>query len=505
MNCLLIYPKNPEGNFWYFDSIVRRYLQNFKFLKRKRKATYIPLGLLTVAAIIHEKFEKWILKLIDLNVEELIENHIKWADVVFISAMIVQKENTQEIIRRCKALGKIVIAGGPLFTTQYNEFSEVDHLILNEAEVTLPLFLKDLKENKPKRIYTSKERADLGKSPIPAFWLINLWNYVAMSIQTNRGCPFYCEFCGITSMLGHKVRTKTPSQVLVELQTLYDIGWRGSIFIVDDNLIGNIPKAREMLREISQWQKKNGYPFKFLTQVSINLAKDEELVRLFIEANIGKVFVGIESPDPKNLDECEKIQNINIDMLSAIKKLLTNGIQVMAGLIYGFDKDNEETRRDLEDFTQRSGIVNTMPNLLTALPETRFWERLRRENRLLLESSSSAQINKGLNFLHQKKEEIKINYHRLLENIYSRRNYYKRIDTFLRYYKHKIRDKIFSWSNLIAFLKSIFYIGIFSRENIYYWMLIIKLIISRKKRKSFGVAIEMAISGKNFFKMAKMF
>lgn len=526
MNALLIHPKSPEGSYWNFDSIAKRYLQNFKFLflkfllrfllklfskelilkwnflKIKNKATYAPLGLLTVAAMLPKK---WNLKLIDLNVEDLNGEDIVWADIVFTSAMLVQKLSVKEIIARCKAENKTIVAGGPLFTSQYDQFSEVDHFVLNEAEVTLPLFLKDLEENKLKRTYASEEKPDLSKSPIPAWWLIKFKYYVALLVQFSRGCPFDCDFCEITSLFGHKVRTKTPSQFLAELQALYDMGWHDSVFFVDDNLIGNVSKAKEMLKEVAQWQKKNKYPFKILTQVSINLAKDDELIKLFVEANISKVFIGIETPNSENLTSCGKMQNVNVDMLASVKKLLENGIQVMAGFIYGFDKDDLQTCEDLIGFVQESGIVNAMPNLITALPRTRFEEKLKKENRLLGESNGGTQINAGLNFLHEKKEEIVANYHRIVKTIYSRRNYYKRIDTFLKYYKHSVKEKMLSWSNLTAFLKSIFYIGIFSRENIYYWLLIIKLITSRKKRKSFGVAIDMAISGRNFFKMTKMF
>jgi len=525
MNILLIYPKNPEGNFWYFDNVAKKYLQNFKFLflkfllrfllkffskdlvskwkflKRKNKATFAPLGLLTVASMLPKN---WHLKLIDLNVEDLTNNQIKWSNMVFISGMLVQKTSIKEIILRCKNQNKVIVAGGPLFASQYNEFIEVDHFVLNEAEITLPLFLKDLEENKLKRIYTSEEKPDLNKSPMPLWKLINPKNYVTLPIQFSRGCPFNCDFCEITTLFGFKVRTKTPLQILAELQAIKDSGYKGeSIFVVDDNLIGNIPKAKEMLKELIKWQKKNNYPFKILTQVSINLAKDDELIDLFIKANINKVFIGIETPDLDNLKSCGKIQNTNVDLLSEVKKLLKNGIQVMAGFIYGFEKDNNETRKHLEEFIQKSGIVNAMPAILTALPGTQFEEKMRKENRLLGETKGGSQNNIYLNFLHNNRDEIIANYYRLTKNIYSRKNYYKRINIFLKYYKPSIKKEKISFNNLMAFLKSIFYIGILSKESIFYWILIIKLLTNQRKIRSFAIAIEMAISGRNYFKVVK--
>ena len=305
MKILLVYPRYPD-TFWSFRHAL-------KFLSKK--ASFPPLGLLTVAAMLPGEWEK---RLVDLNVSSLSDENIKWADYVFLSAMVVQKDSAKEVIARCNSLKTRVVAGGPLFTTGYEEFEGVDHFVLGEAETTLQPFLADLAEGRPQPVYSSNERPDISKTPIPMWSLINMKHYSAMSLQYSRGCPFDCDFCDIIVLNGHRPRTKDSQQTVDELEVLYRYGWRGSLFIVDDNFIGNKKKLKiETLPAMIEWSKKKKYPFTFFTEASINLADDEKLMELMAEAGFNRVFIGIETPNEDSLVECNKVQNRNRDLAAA--------------------------------------------------------------------------------------------------------------------------------------------------------------------------------------------
>ena len=405
MNILLVYPEYP-ATFWSFKHVL-------KYIAKK--AAYPPLGLLTIASMLPEK---WNLKLIDANVNELKDEDIAWADMVFISAMIVQKDSAQQIINRTKNLGKKVVAGGPVFTTQPEKFKGVDHFVLNEAEITLPLFLEDLKKGKAKPLYTSKERPDITKTLVPAWSLIDLKDYATMCIQYSRGCPFNCEFCDIVIMNGRIQRAKAPEQMINEIQSLYEAGWRGPLFIVDDNFIGNKVNVKKMLPLFIEWQKTHKYPFKLITEASTNLAEDKELMQMMSTANFYKVFLGIETPCVESLKECGKMQNVSRDLGEAVKIIHQNGMQVMGGFIVGFDSDPENIFEAQIKFIQQVGVVTAMVGVLTALPQTRLWRRLKAENRLLSDSTSEA-TDGNLNFIPKLgKEMIERGFKKILYNIY---------------------------------------------------------------------------------------
>lgn len=316
MNALLVYPEYPN-TFWSFKHAL-------KFISRK--ASFPPLGLLTVAAILPENWEK---KLVDLNTSVLRDKEIDWADYVFISAMTIQKESVRKIVSRCKAMGTKTVLGGPLFRTEYEEFEDADHIILNEAEITLPIFLKDLDAGVPKHLYSSDRWAELKDTPTPLWSLISMRNYASMCIQYSRGCPFNCDFCDVTMLMGRKMRSKSGERVVNELEDLYQHGWRGEVFFVDDNFIGNKNKLkREVLPAIHAWQEKRKHPFSFITQSSVNLADDEDLMRMMVDSGFDSVFVGIETPDDNSLAECGKIQNRNRDLAASVEKMQRFGMQV---------------------------------------------------------------------------------------------------------------------------------------------------------------------------------
>ncbi|MBI2546638.1 B12-binding domain-containing radical SAM protein [Candidatus Woesearchaeota archaeon] len=489
MNILLIYPEYPD-TFWSFKHVLS-YIS--------KKAAFPPLGLLTIASMLPRDWNK---KLVDTNVEELTDEKIAWSDAVFIGAMIVQGESAHDIIIRCKAKGKLVVAGGPLFTTQYGKFPEVDHFVLNEAEVTLPEFLQDLKEGNPKQVYTSTIRPDITHVPVPQWDLIDMDNYATMAVQYSRGCPFNCEFCDIIIMNGRLPRTKTPEQLIGEVQSLYDAGWRGAIFIVDDNFIANKVRVKHMLSELIIWQEKNKYPFKFLTEASTNLADDEEMMQLMTRANFYKVFLGIETPNKKSLIECNKVQNVKRDLIDTVRIIQSHGMQVMGGFIVGFDNDTDDIFQQQIEFIQKAGIVCAMVGLLNALPQTQLWQRLKSENRLL--SDSTGENTDGtINFIpRMDKARLEEGYKRIIKTIYSRKAYYQRVGTFIREYTSTVKSRI-KKQDLEAFFKSVWKIGILSRNRLSYWKLVLRTCFTNIN--ALPIAVELAIFGMHYQQIAKRY
>jgi len=445
--------------------------------------------------------EEWEKKLVDMSVQALDDEDIKWANYVFISAMSIQKESVKKVIAKCKKNGVKIVAGGPLFTTGYQDFKDVDYLVLNEAEITLPGFIKDLKEGKPKHIYASEEWADIEKTPIPLWDLIDMKKYASMGIQFSRGCPFNCDFCDVTLLFGHKMRIKSTEQILRELESLYSHGWRGGILIVDDNFIGNKNRLKkEILPAVIEWMEERKYPFSFDTQASINLSDDEELMDLMVRAGFDTVFVGIESPNEESLEECGKIQNKNRDLLACVKKIQRFGLQVQGGFILGFDSDPPSIFERLITFIQKSGIVTAMVGLLNAPRGTRLYKRLAKENRLLKDISGD-NTDFSINFIPKMDYETLISeYKRVLYTIYSPEYYYKRILTFLRNYKpsRKKRFQLRLW-HLKAFFKSIWILGVKEKGRIYYWKLLFWSLFRRPKL--FPLAVTFAVYGFHFRKI----
>jgi radical SAM superfamily enzyme YgiQ (UPF0313 family) len=487
MKILLVYPQNPD-TFWSFKHIM-------KFVGRK--AAFPPLGLLTVAAMLPEHWQK---KLVDMNVSELTDEAIDWADMVFISAMIVQKESALDVIQRSKTRGKTVVAGGPLFSSQDEPCENVDHFVLNEAEATLPVFLEDLKAGRLQRVYTSQDRPDIKQTPIPMWSLINLKKYVTMPVQYSRGCPYDCEFCDIVIMNGRIPRTKTSAQTITEIQSLYDAGWRGAVFIVDDNFIGNSSKVKTMLPELIAWQKRMKYPFTFLTEASTDLAQDEDLLEMMSAANFYKVFVGLETPNIDSLKECGKYQNTKIDLRTAVQTIHQHGIQVMGGFIVGFDNDTTYVFDNQLKFIQQVGVVTAMVGILTALPRTRLWRRLKSEGRLLGESSGG-NMEDTTNFIPKMGiEKLQEGYRNLVSTIYTPKFYYRRIDTFIKSYKPRVHAKL-RFQDIRAFVRSIWRIGLFSKARFHYWKLLIKTTLTRIR--CLPIATELAIMGLHFEKVSR--
>lgn len=488
MKILLVYPKYPE-TFWSFKYAL-------KFISKK--ATLPPLGLLTVAAMLPPE---WELRLVDKSVRKLKDADIRWADFVFISAMSIQRESATAVIDRCKTLGVKVIAGGPLFTASPEEFPDVDHLILNEAEITLPLFLEDLKKGAPRRIYASPRWADLPSSPIPRFDLVNKRKYASMNVQYSRGCPFDCEFCNITVLYGRNPRTKTGAQVVAEFENLYAGGWRNGVFIVDDNFIGNKVKLKnEVLPAIISWMEERRHPFTLSTEVSINLADDEELMQLMVRAGFDTVFVGIETPNEESLAECSKVQNRNRDLIESVKKIQRAGIEVQAGFIVGFDQDPATIFDRLISFIQESGIATAMVGLLNAPAGTKLYHRLQREGRLV-KAVTGDNTDFSINFVPKMHPEVLMHgYRRIVRTIYSPKYYYARVREFLREYRPVQERRVrLRWSHAKAGVKSMVRLGIIGRERCHYWKLFFWSLLFRPRLLS--MAITYSIYGYHFRKI----
>ena len=492
MKILLVYPQYPD-TFWSFKHAL-------KFISKK--ASYPPLGLLTVAAMLPGEWEK---KLVNMNVTSLTDEDIGWADYVFISAMVVQRDSVREVITRCKKLGTKLVAGGPLFTTAHEEFDEVDHFVLGEAEVTLSPFLADLERGCAQHIYASSERPDITKTPIPLWSLINKKKYSAMSVQYSRGCPFNCEFCDIIVLNGNKPRTKDKDQLLAELDALYCQGWRAGVFIVDDNFIGNKRKLKsEILPAIVEWTKAKKYPFALSTEASINLADDEELMQLMTDAGFNTVFVGIETPNEESLVECNKPQNQNRDLVASVKKIQNHGLEVQGGFIVGFDSDPLSIFKSQISFIQKSGIATAMVGLLNAPTGTRLYQRLKEENRLL-KGFTGDNTDCSLNFIPKMNYEALIDgYKHILNTIYSPKGYYERVKTFLKEYRprRKRRSRL-QFYHVKAFIRSMWVLGVKERERKYYWRLIISTLL--KNPRTFPLSIGLTVSGYHFRKVVEKY
>ncbi|MFZ3209734.1 MAG: DUF4070 domain-containing protein [Geobacteraceae bacterium] len=490
MKILLVYPHYPD-TFWSFRHAL-------KFIGRK--ASFPPLGLLTVAAMLPGEWEK---RLVDMNVRSLSDEDLAWADYVFISAMTIQRKSAQEVIARCRRMGVKTVVGGPLFTAYHEDFPEVEHMVLGEAELTLPPFLADLHKGGARHIYADDQWADLTHTPIPLWDLIDVRNYAAMNIQFCRGCPFDCEFCDITALFGRRPRSKTREQLIAELDSLHIRGWRGAIFIVDDNFIGDKRKLREdILPAMIDWMDRKGRPFYFYTEASIDLADDPRLMELMVRAGFEEVFIGIETPYEESHAESGKAPNRNRDLLASVKRIQRAGLQVHGGFIVGFDSDPPSIFDRQIRFIQESGIVTAMVGLLSAIRGTRLYQRMSQEGRLLGEDTGNNTAI-DLNFVpRMEPRELIGGYRTILDTIYSPKNYYQRVMTLLSEYRPLHLGKCRIQPGYVgALFKSILFLGVLGRERLYFWKLFLWSLARRPQL--FPLAITYAVYGFHFRKVAE--
>ena len=490
MNILLIYPKFPD-TFWSFTYALR-------FIKKK--SAFPPLGLLTVAALLPEEWPK---RLVDENTEVIKDEDLEWADLALVGAMAIQRDAAGQIIRRCKARGLKVVAGGPLFSAEPDAFEDVDHFVLDEAEVTLPDFVADLNDGCPQRTYRANAYPDIRTTPVPLWHLIDMRRYASLNIQYSRGCPFNCEFCNITALFGRRPRIKTPQQVLAELDAIYRTGWRGNIFFVDDNFIGNKGSLKKhLLPALIEWRKdKKGCVF--FTESSINLADDPELMDMMARAGFDSVFIGIESPDENCLTECHKGHNMNRDLIKDIKKIHRSGLQVMGGFIVGFDSDTPSIFCRQVDFIQKSGIVSAMVGMLQAPPGTRLFERLAQEQRIS-KSFSGDNVNGRTNIIPAMGLDRLIHgYRAIMAQLYAPRQYYQRAKCILSEIKVPVVTIPVDLQRVLAFFRACVRLGIFGKERYQYWYLLMWTLLRRPRL--LPLAVTLTIYGYHYRKICELY
>jgi len=485
MRVLLAYPETPD-TFWSFTHVVRLV---------SRKSAYPPLGLLTVAAMLPRD---WELRIVDLNVEPLTDAEVRWADYVMVSGMLVHRTSVAAIVDRCIANGTPVIAGGPLFTTCHAAFPRIQHFVLGEAEDVLPQLIEDMRAGTVRPTYEGAGRPDISRIPPPRWDLIDLRSYVTMAVQFSRGCPYDCEFCDITIMNGRVPRTKSPEQIIAELEALLRHGWTGMVFVVDDNFIGDRTRAKTLLRALVEWRERTLPPLGFLTEASLNLADDAELCALMVRAGFRKVFVGIETPCLESLAECHKTQNQRRDLVQAVKTLQRSGLHVMGGFIVGFDSDPHDIFERQFEFIQRSGVATAMVGLLTALPQTRLYERLRREGRIESESNGD---NADLNFTPRLDRQYLVDgYRTLMRRLYEPANYYRRCRTFLASYRPGGPRLPRPPRDLLALLRSLWLLGVRHRGRTAYWLFFWSTLLRQPRQMPH--AVELSIFGHHYRRVA---
>ncbi len=456
---LLIYPRIPNNTYWSFAYAL-------SFINKK--AAMPPLGLLTVAAMLPEC---WTPRLVDENVRPLSEEDLHWCDMVFISSMIVQCKRVQELVARCRRAGKTIVVGGPYPTQFYEQIKGVDHFVLGEAESgALSRFLADWNSGQAKKAYVSQvirnrtgeremdieelERLrnffgsdnmteccetypSLEKSPIPRYDLLDVKAYGSMSIQLSRGCPFACEFCSEPTLFGHRPRLKSGEQIIRELDCLRSLGFRGSVFFVDDNFIGNIKKVMEILDRIAEYQRQRDFPFAFYTEASLNLAANPDLMQRMRKAGFNMVFVGLETTDAATLEAANKSQNTGRNLLEDVRKIQRFGMEVTAGFIVGMDREPDDICEQIHRFCQQAGIPTVMAGLLEPLRGAPLFTRLSREGRLLGEPLGGSNTHSfKMNFVPdrgRRPEAILAGYKRLLANLFNRngRDYFARVERLL--------------------------------------------------------------------------
>jgi len=493
MKVLLVYPEFPD-TYWSLRHAI-------SFLGKR--SAFPPLALLTVSAMLPASWER---RLVDLNVRALKSSDIEWADIVFATAMLVQKDSLRDVVGRCKAQGKRVVVGGPFVSTSITGIPEADHIFVGEAETTLPQFIEDLAQGEPKRTYQAAERPPLSTTPVPDFRLAELKRYSAMSVQYSRGCPFNCEFCDIIEIYGRVPRTKSNPQMLTELDALLRVGWRGPVFIVDDNFIGNKRNVRRLLPELAEWQKEHRYPFALFTEASVNLAEDDALLADMQRAGFGRVFLGIETPVEESLKEAQKSQNRG-NLLESVKKIQSYGMEVMAGFIVGFDNDPDDIFERQINFIRDSAIPLAMVGLLTALPDTQLWRRLEREGRLVGETCGGNNTNCSLNFVPKMDPAQLIEgYKSIMRTIYSPAEYYQRALDSLAWVRQAVNpatQNTFSKTNLAALARIVFKLGIRDAERTEFWRFMRHVLANH--REKFEQAMSFAAVGYHFRKLTEIY
>lgn len=492
---LMVWPRFPSS-FWNFDGILDLV---------PIKTNQPPLGLLTVAALCPSN---WALRLIDRSFEDLRDADILWADLVMVSGMRVQKEDIRDILLRVRAFGKRTMIGGPFASSEPGLLLGLaDHVVVGEPDEAFPAIAADLESGNAKRLYVIKEKPDVTQTPLPRFDLLKIEKYASMAVQFSRGCPFQCEFCDIITIYGRKPRTKTPRQLMAELDVLYQLGWRDEVFVVDDNFIGNHKRALQLTLELGEWQKSRGYPLLFYTEASIDLAQRPELIKAMVNANFVYVFIGIESPSSESLAEAKKFQNLRRDPLQSIHFIQNQGLWVTAGFIIGFDSDTEEIFEQQRNFIERAAIPWAMAGFLQAPPTTPLFDRILKEGRLLMESTATSNFDPP-NFKTLLPLRVLLEgYRQILVSLYNPSAFYDRCYRSLLQWKVCKPQKIPPVSlgtKLGIVCRSVLHQGILSSYRKAYWKFLWRLLVHwRFNAQKFGLGFAMLLSGHHFIRYAR--
>jgi len=483
MRVLLVYPEFPT-TYWGFQFSLPLIFSG---------ATLPPLGLISVAAMLPDS---WDLRLVDLNIESLDDEALSWAEVVLVSGMLVQEASMHDILRRARSLGRRTVVGGPACTSSPELFPEADHLFLGEVEGRAGELWAAMKgqAGAPRVLPEPLERPALTMVPVPRFDLLQLRRYRSLSLQTSRGCPYQCEFCDIVVRFGRVPRVKTPPQVLAELDALYGLGYRGDIFVVDDNFIGNKARVRPILTAMAAWQDQQRRPFSFYTEASLNLAADDELIALMLEASFYSVFIGIETPDAATLKHAGKLQNVRVDVRAAVDKLTRAGFEVMGGFIVGFDGDGPESFEAQLELLRDLPVPLAMVGLLTAFPGTPLYQRLEAAGRLRAPTGGDAFGR--MNFEPTMPEAALVShYGRLLTELYSPDTYFRRSAALVERVGKPRRSAQLRGIDVRIALNAVVRLGLFGRRRARFWGLLWRGL--RRSVSATRSAISCAVMGEH--------
>jgi len=493
MNSLLIAPVFP-ATFWSL-----KYALDFL----PAKATIPPLGLLTVAAMLPET---WPAYLVDMNVRDLTDDDLAWADIAFIGGMDIQADSIKEAVRRCRDAKVRVCGGGVAFSSE-DHLIPVDHLFSGEVEETIPEFLKDLARGQARAVYSSDRFPDISLTPVPRWDLIDFSEYLTMPLQITRGCPHDCDFCHVTILNGRTPRTKRVERVLAELDSLYRAGWRGPVMFVDDNVIGSRKMAKRVLAAIVHWQIRHAYPFIFVGQASVDVAGDPELLELLRQAGFMQLFLGIETTAVASLSECNKRQNLECNLVEVVRALHDHGIDVLGGFIVGFDADPPSIFEELADFIEKAALPTAMVGVLAAPPGTRLYRRMAAENRLLGRSDGDSIANlSGMNIIPRMGWQLLLKgYKELLARLYEPEHYYGRVIRFLHRYRinPSIPSRLPTPGELRTFLRILWVLGIRDGDRKSFWRFLVQLLLQTPRLLPLGIA--MIVGGYHYKIVSRRF
>ncbi|HPF70118.1 MAG TPA: B12-binding domain-containing radical SAM protein [Candidatus Krumholzibacteria bacterium] len=483
MRILLVEPRTPD-TFWSYRHVL-------PFIGKR--VANPPLGLLTVAGMLPPS---WELRVRDLNSRPLDAADVRWAEAVMVSAMIVQKASAADVVALCRAEGRPVIGGGPLFHGDRDPGIAVDHVVSGEAEELVPQLVRDLEAGRPQPRYAAARYPDIALSPLPRWDLVDLDDYATVSVQSCRGCPFDCEFCDVTALNGRKPRYKSPARFRAELEALRRRGWNGPTFLVDDNFVGDPRRAKELLRTVIAWRRETRSRMTFLTEASVDMAADAELLSLMAAAGFKKVFLGLETPSLDSLRECRKLQNTRGDLAQAVRAIQASGLEVLGGFIVGFDSDGTDIFERQYRFIQDAGVATAMVGMLQALPGSRLYRRLAGEGRLRGDGDGD-NTGGAINFEPRLGRDVLVeNYRSLVRRLYEPTVYYRRARTFLSHYRPRGPAEALSWSRLLALPRTMWRLGIREQGRRAFWRFLGGTLARYPAR--LDVAVSLAITGRHF-------